>query len=109
MFQDPDIGKPARQLRQERQKRLNDAADMKVPDRVPITCPMGYFPAKYAGIPCSAAFYDFDAWYGAYKKTLHDFRPDTFGGANFRSGAALEILDSRTLRYHFTKEYGVYR
>ena len=99
MFKDPDIGKPARQLRKERQKRLNDAIDLKVPDRVPITCPMGNFPAKYAGIPCSAAFYDFDAWYAAYEKALKEFRPDTFGAVNFRSGLALEILDPKTMRW----------
>ena len=99
MFKDPDIGKPAQQLRKERQKRLNDAIDLKVPDRVPITCPMGNFPAKYAGIPFSAAFYDFDAWYAAYEKALKEFRPDTFGAVNFRSGLALEILDPNTMRW----------
>jgi len=99
MFKDPDIGKPAKQLRSERQQRLNDAIDLKVPDRVPITCPMGNFPAKYAGIPFSAAFYDFDAWYAAYEKALKEFRPDTFGAVNFRSGAALELLDPNTMRW----------
>jgi hypothetical protein len=99
MFKDPDIGKPARQLREERQKRLNDAIDLKVPDRVPITCPMGNFPAKYTGIPCSAAFYDFHAWYAAYEKALNEFRPDAFGAVNFRSGLALEILDPNTMRW----------
>jgi uroporphyrinogen-III decarboxylase len=99
MFKDPDIGKPARQLRQERQKRLNDAMDVKVPDRVPISCPIGYFAAKYAGIPCSAAYYDFDAWYNACAKTLKDFRPDTFGATAFKSGKAMEILDPRAHRW----------
>jgi uroporphyrinogen-III decarboxylase len=99
MFKDPDIGKPAKQLRRERQNRLNNAMDLKIPDRVPISCPIGNFAAKYAGIPCSAAYYDFDAWYNACEKTLNDFRPDTFGAANFRSGAALEILDPKTMRW----------
>jgi hypothetical protein len=99
LFKDPDIGKPAQQLRNERQKRLYDAIDLKVPDRVPITCPMGNFPAKYAGIPCSAAFYDFDAWYAAYEKTLKEFRPDTFGAVNYRCGPALEILEPKTMRW----------
>jgi hypothetical protein len=60
---------------------------------------MGCFPAKYAGILCSAAYYDFDAWYAAYDKALKEFRPDTFGATYFRSGAALEILDPRTMRW----------
>ncbi len=99
MFKDPDIGKPAKQLHKERQKRLNDAMEVKVPDRVPISCPIGYFPAKYVGIPCSAAYYDFDAWYGAYDKTLQEFRPDTFGATNYTPGTALEILDPKTMRW----------
>ncbi len=99
MFKDPDIGKSTQQLRKERQKRLNDAMDLKVPDRVPISCPIGNFAAKYAGIPCSAAYYDFDAWYTANEKTLKDFRPDTFGATYFKSGAALEILDPETMRW----------
>jgi hypothetical protein len=99
MFKDPDIGKPAGQLRMERQKRLNEAIDVKVPDRIPISCPMGNFPAKYAGVPCSAAYYDFDAWYDAYEKTLKEFRPDTFGATYFRPGAALEILDPKRMRW----------
>ena len=40
-----------RQLRDEREKRIMDAIQLRIPDRVPINCPMGYFPAKYAGIP----------------------------------------------------------
>lgn len=99
MFKDPDIGKPASQLRQERQKRINDATDLKVPDRVPISCPIGYFAAKYAGIPNSAAYYDFDAWYNANEKTLWDFRPDTFGPIYFKSGKAMEILNPKAHRW----------
>jgi hypothetical protein len=99
MFKDPDIGKPAQQLREERQKRLNAAIAVKVPDRVPISCPMGNFPAKYTGILCSAAYYDYDSWYAAYVQTLKEFRPDTFGATYFRSGAALEILDPKTMRW----------
>ena len=60
---------------------------------------MGNFPAKYAGIPCSAAYYDFNSWYNAYEKALKDFRPDTFGATYFKSGKALEILDPRTMRW----------
>jgi len=99
MFRDPDIGKPAKQLNEERQQRLNIARDVKVPDRVPITCPIGNFPAKYAGILCSDAYYNFDAWYAAYEKTLQDFRPDSFMATNFTPGKALEILDPKTMRW----------
>jgi hypothetical protein len=99
MFRDPDIGKPAPQLRQERQQRLHAAMDLKVPDRVPVGIPMGNFPAKWAGVPCSAGYYDFDSWYAANERALKEFRPDTFGASNFTPGLALEILDPRTMRW----------
>ena len=99
MFKDPDIGKPAEQLREERYKRINAARNLKVPDRVPVSCPIGYFPARYVGIPFSAAYNDFDAWYDAYEKALQEFRPDTFGGTIYQSGKALEMLGLKTMRW----------
>jgi uroporphyrinogen-III decarboxylase len=99
MFKDPDIGKPAEQLRQERYQRIHTAMTLGVPDRVPITCPIGFFAAKYAGVLCSAAYYDFDTWYAANEKTLKEFRPDNFGGANFQSGRALEIINPKNTRW----------
>ena len=92
-------GKSARQLREEREKRITDAIALKIPDRVPIICGMGYFPAKYMGIPCSAAYYDYEAWYDAYKKTLQDFPADLIYPQNFTPGKALEILNPRQTRW----------
>ena len=60
---------------------------------------MGYFPAKYAGIPCTAAYYDYEAWYDAYQKTLRDFQPDMIYQQPFIPGMALEILSPRQLRW----------
>ena len=91
--------KTARQLRKEREKRIMDAIQLKVPDRVPVICSMGYFPAKYTGIPCSAAYYDFDAWYAAYEKTLPDFPADLVYQQPFTPGKALEILSPKTLKW----------
>ena len=39
----------------ERDNRVNEAIAMKVPDRVPIQLFVGYFAAKYCGIPCSVS------------------------------------------------------
>jgi len=94
-----DRGKSARQLRKEREKRITDAIQLRIPDRVPIICAMGYFPAKYTGIPCSAAYYDYDAWYDAYEKTLRDFQPDMIYQQPFTPGKALEILNPKQMRW----------
>jgi uroporphyrinogen-III decarboxylase len=91
--------KSARQIRKERDKRIMDAIQLKMTDRVPIISSMGYFPAKYTGIPCSAAYYDYDAWYAAYDKTLKDFQPDMIFPQGFMPGKALEILSPRTMKW----------
>ena len=91
--------KTAEQTIEEKEKRIMDAISLRIPDRVPIICGMGYFPAKYAGIPSSAAYYDFPAWYAAYKKTLKDFPADMIYSQNFNPGKALEILEPKQLRW----------
>jgi uroporphyrinogen-III decarboxylase len=99
MFKDPDIGKSAQQLRKERYKRIHAARTLRIPDRVPVSIPIGYFPAKFAGIPFSAAFDDFDGWYRAYEKALQEFRPDSFGGSNYQPGKALAMLELKTMKW----------
>ena len=69
-------GKSPKELRREREQRVADAISLKITDRVPVFCDLGFFVAKYAGIPCSAAYYDCDSWLAAYRKTLHCFQPD---------------------------------
>lgn len=91
--------KTARQTRREREKRIMDAIQLRMPDRVPIICGISYFPAKYVGIPCSAAYYDFDAWYDAYKRTLPDFPADMIFQQGFTPGKALEILNPKQMRW----------
>jgi hypothetical protein len=89
----------AKEIRAEREKRIMDAIHLKMTDRVPIICGMSFFPAKYAGIPCSAAYYDYNAWYDAYKKTLRDFPADLIFSHTFTPGKALEILNPKQIRW----------
>jgi hypothetical protein len=93
------MSKTGKQLRAEREKRITDAIHLRMTDRVPVACPMGYFPARYVGIPCSAAYYDYDAWYDAYKRTLQDFQPDFIFVQGFTPGKALEILNPRQMKW----------
>ena len=99
MGQNSAENKTAKQLRFEREKRLMDAIQMRIPDRVPVICTIGYFAARYTGIPYSAAYYDYDAWYAAYEKTLQDFQPDSIFSQGFTSGKALEILNPKQMRW----------
>ena len=91
--------KAAKKLRKEREQRIMDTINLKPTDRVPVISSIGYFPAKYAGIPCSAAYYDFDAWYAAYEKTLTDFHPDLIFPQGFTPGKALEIIAPKTMKW----------
>ncbi len=92
-------GKTARQLVVEKEKRITDAIHLQPTDRVPIICGLGYFPAKYAGIPSSAAYYDFNAWLAAYQKVLVDYHADMVYHQGFTPGKALEILNPNNLRW----------
>ncbi len=83
----------------EKEKRIMDAIRMRIPDRVPVVCSLGYFVAKYTGIPHSAAYYDFPAWLAAYKKTIPDFPADLVFVQGFTPGTALEILKPHQLRW----------
>ncbi len=91
--------KTPQELRREREQRITDAINLRIPDRVPVACDLGFFVAKYAGIPCSAAYYDSDAWLAAYRKTLQDFQPDMAFVRAPTSGKALEYMNPRFQRW----------
>lgn len=92
--------KTAKELYEEREKRLRDAIELKVPDRVPVVLATNYFPARYVeGVTASDSFYNHRVWREAVKKTILDFEPDVivpeFGG----SGNALELLSPKLFRW----------
>ncbi len=91
------MNKTAEQLYQERLKRVEDAIQLKVPDRVPVAISFGYFPAKYAGITCQDAFYDPAKWKEAVKQTVAAMEPDICNLTGQSSGAALEALDFKQM------------
>lgn len=96
------MGKTPEELYQEREKRINDAIQLKVPDRVPFWFQdISFFPAKYTGTTFQALMYDDDAFVAAYRKTLIDFEPDMYfnpGHALHTPGDALEMIDSKQVK-----------
>jgi hypothetical protein len=93
-------GKTVDQLRLQRDKRINDAIMLRMPDRVPVTIQTGVFACRYAGIPLSAMYYDHVAYWEACVKTIVDFEPDTGGMmAIGNSGLINELLDTKTARW----------
>jgi hypothetical protein len=92
-------GKSIEELRAEKEKRLWDAVELKVPDRVPVIFGGTFFACKYAGIPYSAAYYDHPTWKNAFKKMIVDMDPDSYGWEPRESGTALEALQSNYTRW----------
>jgi uroporphyrinogen-III decarboxylase len=86
------------ELYQEREARFTDAIQLKVPDRVPIMIEFSYFPAKYTGIACEAAFNNYPLWLKACLKTTQDFAPDMVQILPFFPGAFYDILKPKQLK-----------
>jgi len=91
------VDKTPEQLYKERAKRVEDAIQLKVPDRVPVVISLSFFPAKYTGVTCEDAFYNPAKWREAVKKTLVDFAPDIGSPGGASSGGALEALDFKQM------------
>jgi uroporphyrinogen-III decarboxylase len=93
------MGKTPEELYQEREKRVTDAIHYRIPDRVPVMLELSYFPAKYTGITCEAAYRDYDKWLSATCKTVLDFEPDlTWVSVPFFPGSFYDILAARQLK-----------
>jgi len=93
-------GKTVEELYREREKRLFDAMQMKVPDRVPVVFfDVPLLACRYSGLPYSAAYYDAPAWKAAFKKMFADLEPDGWAVANRESGDALEATGTNYTRW----------
>jgi uroporphyrinogen-III decarboxylase len=88
-------------LYKEREKRVNDALQLKKPDRVPIVVLFSFFPARYSGMTPEEVMYDPEKLLQAQLKALLDFQPDMDQnpfGARFL-GPLLDVLDFKLLRW----------
>lgn len=93
-----------KKLSEERTKkkteRIKAALHLRDHDRVPLEIAFGYFPAKYNGIKCKAAYYDCDTWLKACVKTIMDYdKVDLPSTQPYFPGEVLEILDPQSLRW----------
>jgi hypothetical protein len=84
-------GKTVEQLYAERAKRVRDAIELRVPDRVPFSVLIE--PHEYSGIPKSAAYYDHIALKRTMRNMAVDLEPDMCEPGFPASGAAMTELD----------------
>jgi hypothetical protein len=86
----------AEKLYRERVDRRLKASMCLVPDRVPVSLPLGGYPAYYAGYDFKRVMYDYKAAREAWAKFMWDFYEDmdSFGGPGLVfSGKVFDILD----------------
>jgi len=94
------MGKSPEELYKERKKRVEDAVQLKTPDRVPFLPTLTFFNAPYSGISCEELMYDYDKLYSAWKKAILDFEPDMYTAFNSTGiGPMLESLDCQWLKW----------
>ena len=94
------MNETAKQLYQEREKRVTDAIALKTPDRVPIIVRFHFFPAAYTGSTAEDLMYDPAKTEESYWKVIRDFEPDMIQNPFARFlGPVLDALDCKQARW----------
>lgn len=95
-----DAGKSPEQLCAERAKRMQDAIDLKVPDRIPITLMFSYMLAEMGGVTKQALHDDPELAQQILEKASLYFQPDTAGGVFGIGGPQVSrILGDKMMRW----------
>ena len=91
----------AAELYKQREKRVNDAIALRVPDRVPVELLFGFFPAQYSGMTVEEVMYDPDKMLQSQMKMLLDFQQDMIQNPYTLRflGPILEVLDFKQLKW----------
>jgi hypothetical protein len=91
----------AENLYRTREKRVTDAIELRVPDRVPVTASFAFFPALYCNCTKKEMMYDPDRLWEVQLKTTLAFEPDIaqnpFAGTFL--GPLLDVLDYRQMQW----------
>jgi uroporphyrinogen-III decarboxylase len=94
------MAKSPQELFQEREKRIQDVTELKVPDRIPVApLDSGWF-VKYSGISWQQAFYDIEKLITAKRKMVLETDLDCFlAPMVFTPGSAYDLLDMKQVRW----------
>jgi hypothetical protein len=94
------VNKIAKRLYNEREKRVMDAIELRIPDRVPIIIRFQFFPGIYAGATVEELMYDPNKNEETYWKTIRDFEPDMIQNPFDKFlGSVLDALDCRQAKW----------
>ena len=92
----PDAGKTPEQLCAERSKRMQDAAQLKQPDRIPVYLRLGYMLAELAGITRQEMYEDLARTRSAMVEAALRFQPDCISGSEFAPAPSRALGDRST-------------
>jgi uroporphyrinogen-III decarboxylase len=88
---------------QTREKRIEDAIQIKVPDQVPMLLFLNHYPARHVGgMILQEAYYDIDKWLDVNEKVILEFTPDLYvppGNTVMAGGPVFEALDHRQIKW----------
>ena len=96
---DDKMGKTAEEQYRERLKRVEDAVQLNIPDRVPVLASFRYFPARYVGMTYEDVYHKPEEWIEANRKAVLDFQPDMYYPPITESGKAYEILGIKQVKW----------
>jgi len=85
----------------QRQRRLIDAIELREPDRLPTILFSHFWVARYSGMTCREAMYDYEGLAAAMRKAVLDLEPDAFQPVHslVAFGPTMDILDYRQLEW----------
>ncbi len=95
-YKDPDLGKTPQQLFAERSRRLQDAMQLKQPDRIPIQLNMGYMLAEMYGVTRQEQHENAEKEQEMLEKAAAYFQPDSLLGVFNNPAASLAVGDRMT-------------
>ncbi len=95
-YADPDIGKAPEQLLAERSKRIQDALELKQPDRIPIILGMSYMLAEMYGVSHQEQQENGTKEQEMLEKAAAYFQPDVIYGLINNPAASLALGDRAT-------------
>ncbi len=84
-----------------REKRIIDAIELRVPDRVPTTASFYFFPARYYGYTVREMMYDLDVLVDSHVRATKEFGPDLAQNpvGLLHLGPLLDALDYRQMQW----------
>ncbi|MFH1646174.1 MAG: uroporphyrinogen decarboxylase family protein [Chloroflexota bacterium] len=100
---EPDIefvSQEAKQAFKARARRLIDVYQVKEPDRVPVSLPVGNMPAYLDGTDLHSVMYDYDRLIKAWDRFNREFEMDTFSSpALVLPGRVYDLLDCKLYQW----------